>query len=142
MDVEPGPDDRFELAGAQAVLAAQPFSELVGAQLSSFGDGLAELRIPLDDRHRQQDGVVHGGVMAYAADNALTFAAGAAVGPGVWTAGFTISYVARVTGSELIARAEVVQAGSRLVTVRAELFDRRDDGEHRCAVAQGTVARR
>jgi uncharacterized protein (TIGR00369 family) len=132
----------LQLTDAQAVLAAQPFSGLVGAQLTAFGDGRAELRVPLAEHHRQQDGVVHGGLLSYAADNVLTFAAGATVGPAVFTAGFTISYLSPARGEELIARAAVVRAGARLVTVNAELFDRRADGEHLCAVAQGTVARR
>ncbi len=130
------------LEDARAVLDAQPFSGLVGASITEFGDGRVVLRIALDQRHEQQDGVVHGGVISYAADNALTFAAGAAVGTAVWTAGFSISYVSRAMGEELIARANVVRAGGRLVTVRADLFDRRGDSERLCAVAQGTVARR
>ena len=134
--------DTFTLHHAQAVLAAQPFAQVVGGELTAFADGRAELRIPLDERHRQQDGVVHGGVLSYAADNVLTFAAGAAVGPDVWTAGYTIDYLTRVIGDELIARAETMRAGSRLITVRAQLLDRRDDTEHLSAIAQGTVARR
>lgn len=134
--------DGLTLEGARAVLAAQPFSDLVGAELTAFGDGRAELRIALREQHRQQDGVAHGGLLSYAADNVLTFAAGAAVGPAVFTAGFTISYLTPARGHDLIARAEVVRAGARLVTANAELFDVREDGEHLCAVAQGTVARR
>jgi uncharacterized protein (TIGR00369 family) len=140
--MEPTSPPPLRLVDAQRVLDAQPFSRLVGATLTAFGDGRAELRIPLDERHHQQDGVVHGGVISYAADNVLTFAAGAAVGPQVWTAGFSIEFVARVSGTALVARGEVVRAGARLVTVRAELFDVDGDGERRCAIAQGTVARR
>lgn len=133
--------EALTLQDAQAVLAAQPFAEVVGGQLTEFGDGRAELRIPLEQRHQQQDGVTHGGVISYAADNVLTFAAGAAVGRAVWTAGYSISYLAPVVGDELIARANVVRAGSRQITVRAELFAQREHEEHLCAVAQGTVAR-
>lgn len=138
-DVE-GAELGFE--AARAVLAAQPFSALVGAELTGFGDGRAELRVALAEHHRQQDGVVHGGLLSYAADNVLTFAAGATVGPAVFTAGFAISYLSPARGSELVARAEVVRAGQRLVTATADLFDVRDGDEHLCAVAQGTVARR
>lgn len=134
--------ETFTLDNAQAVLAAQPFAAIVGGELTEFGEGRAELRIPLEQRHQQQDGVVHGGVISYAADNVLTFAAGASVGPAVWTAGYAIDYLSRVLGDELIARGQTVRVGSRLITVRAELFDRRDGAEHLCAVAQGTVARR
>jgi uncharacterized protein (TIGR00369 family) len=114
--------ETFTLGDAQAVLAAQPFAQVVGGELTEFRDGRAELRIPLDERHQQQDGVVHGGVISYAADNVLTFAAGAAVGPAVWTAGYTIDYLTRVLGDELIARAQTIRTGSRFITVRGELF--------------------
>ena len=134
--------EAFTLKDAKEVLATQPFAELVGGELTEFSQGRAELRIPLRRRHRQQDGVVHGGVISYAADNVLTFAAGAAVGPAVWTAGYTIDYLSKVVGDKLIARAQTVRAGARLITVRADLFDHRDGEERLCAAAQGTVARR
>jgi acyl-coenzyme A thioesterase PaaI-like protein len=52
------------------------------------------------------------------------------------------NYVRAARGDELIARAEVVHAGSALVTVRCDIFDRHADGEYLCAIAQGTIARR
>src|SRR5215469_10597186 len=69
------------LSLARQVLAAQPFSALLGAEITQFGDGEAELRIAVSDKLRQQHGFVHGGVLSYAADNALTFAGGSALGP-------------------------------------------------------------
>jgi acyl-coenzyme A thioesterase PaaI-like protein len=76
---------------ARAVLAAQPFSRLLGARLNTFGlDGI-ELKVSVRPAHRQQHGFAHGGLLGYAADNALTIAAGAVVGPGVLTAGGTPS---------------------------------------------------
>lgn len=137
----PDPVETPTLRDAQAVLAAQPFAEVVGGRLTEFRDGRAELRIPLEQRHQQHDGVTHGGVISYAADNVLTFAAGAAVGRAVLTAGYSISFLSPADGDELIARAQVVRAGSRQVTVRADVFVKRDQEEHLCAVAQGTVAR-
>jgi len=59
---------------ARQVLAAQPFSVLVGARVTAFGDGGATLEIDIRDELRQQNGFLHGGVLAYAADNAVTFA--------------------------------------------------------------------
>ena len=137
---EPG---LLDLEAARRVLAAQPFSRLLGAELTVFGDGHAEIQVPLPEQHRQQDGVAHGGVLSYAADNVLTFAAGAAVGPAVWTAGFTIDYLVPATGPTLIARGHVVRAGRRLVTARADLYDvSQGEAERLTAVAQGKVARR
>ena len=65
---------------ARHVLAAQPFSVLVGAQLAEFSEGRAELRIPITDALKQQHGFVHGGAICYAADNALTYAGASALG--------------------------------------------------------------
>jgi acyl-coenzyme A thioesterase PaaI-like protein len=67
------------------VLASQPFSVFVGAELLSFTQGYAELKIPIRPELKQQHGFVHGGVISYAADNALTFAGGSVLGPGVTT---------------------------------------------------------
>jgi acyl-coenzyme A thioesterase PaaI-like protein len=55
--------------------------------------------------HRRQHGFAHGGLLGDAADNALTFAAGAVAGPEVLTAGYTINVLAPVLGDRLLARA-------------------------------------
>lgn len=60
---------------AQKVLEAQPFSVLIGARITRFEDGAATLEIPVHPDLLQQHGFLHGGVLSYAADNALTFAA-------------------------------------------------------------------
>ena len=68
----------LELSRGQAVLDLQPFSVRLGAQLVAFGSGHAELTVPITPDLLQQHGCVHGGVLSYAADNALTFAGGGA----------------------------------------------------------------
>ncbi|MET8505266.1 PaaI family thioesterase [Streptomyces sp. NPDC004787] len=130
----------LDLDLARKVLDAQPFSRLLGARITAFGDGAATLELDLGEEHRQQNGYVHGGVLSYAADNALTFAAGAALGPAVLTAGFSIQYVRPAVGAVLRARASVVHAGRRQAVVRCEVFCAdAEDTETLCAVAQGTV---
>lgn len=124
---------------ARKALEAQPFSRLVGARLVAFGDGEAALEVDIREELHQQNGFVHGGVLAYAADNALTFAAGTALGPAVLTSGFSIQYVRPAAGRTLIARARVVHAGRRQATVRCDLLTVEGERESLCAVAQGTV---
>lgn len=69
------PDDRDALlALGRAVLAAQPFSTRLGTQLTIFTKGCVELLLPLKPEFAQQFGFVHGGVISYLADNAITFA--------------------------------------------------------------------
>lgn len=102
----------LDLPTAQKVLDSQPFSALVGARITAFGDGAATLEIDSREELRQQNGFLHGGVLAYAADNALTFAAGTTLGPAVLTGGFSIQYLRPATGVSLVARAEVVHTGA------------------------------
>ncbi|MEV0431036.1 PaaI family thioesterase, partial [Micromonospora sp. NPDC050495] len=92
----------------------------------------------------QHDGYLHGGVLSYAADNAITFAAGSVLGPAVLTSGLTVSYLRPAAqGRTLRARATVVHAGRRQAVCRCDLLA--IDGDEPgtlCAVAQGTVLTR
>ncbi|MET7311964.1 MULTISPECIES: PaaI family thioesterase [unclassified Streptomyces] len=130
----------LDLQMAQKVLDSQPFSRLVGARITAFGDGAATLEVDIRPELQQQNGFVHGGVLSYAADNSVTFAAGTTLGPAVLTGGFSIQYIRPAAGRTLIARAIVVHTGRRQAVVRCDLFAAADDGtETLCAVAQGTV---
>lgn len=130
-----------EVALARRVLDSQPFSALMGAQLTAFERGLAELSVPVRRDLLQQHGFVHGGVISYAADNALTFAGGSVLGPAVVTAEFKINYLRPARGARLVARASVVHAGRRQAVCRSEVFDVRESRQDLCAVALGTIVR-
>lgn len=126
---------------AQQVLAAQPFSALVGAELASIEEGKAELRIPIKKELQQQNGFLHGGVLSYAADNAITFAAGSVLGAAVVTQEYKINYLRPATGRLLRAEAKVLSRTKRLAVCSCEIFAEEDGGESRlCAVAFGSVA--
>ncbi|MFB6851331.1 PaaI family thioesterase [Streptomyces sp. NPDC056341] len=141
----PAPHDNdspqeLDLALAAKLLDAQPFSRLVGARLTAFGDGAATIEVDIRPELHQQNGFLHGGVLSYAADNALTFAGGTVLGAAVLTGGFSIQYVRPATGRTLIARAQVVHGGRRQAVVRCDLSTVDEDGtEKLCAVAQGTI---
>jgi uncharacterized protein (TIGR00369 family) len=130
----------LDLAAAREGLASQPFSRLLGARLTGFGDGAATLELDIREELQQQNGYLHGGVLAYAADNALTFAAGTVLGPALLTAGFTIDYLRPATGVTLRADAVVVRAGRSGATCRCDLYTVDGDGEAvLCAAAQGSA---
>ncbi|MEU0137418.1 PaaI family thioesterase [Streptomyces sp. NPDC006296] len=125
---------------AQQVLDSQPFSRLVGARLTGFGDGAAVLEVDVRPELTQQNGFLHGGVLSYAADNALTFAAATTLGSAVLTGGFSVQYLRPASGRTLTARAEVVHTGRRQAVVRCDLHTVDEEGtEALCAVAQGAV---
>lgn len=136
------PVTTFGIAEAQRVLHAQPFSVLVGATLTAFGQERTELRVPLKPELLQQFGFAHGGVIAYCVDNALTFAGGTVLGDSIVTRGMSIDYVRPARGLELIARAHVVSYSGRQASCRCDVFSRTEDGtESLCAVGQGTISR-
>ncbi|WP_382157802.1 PaaI family thioesterase [Hydrogenophaga sp. ANAO-22] len=128
------------LAMGREVLAAQPFSRLIGAELAAFSKGHCELHVPIGESVKQQHGFVHGGVLSYAADNALTYAGGSALGLPVVTAEFKINYLRPAIGERLIARAEAVHTGRTQSVCRCDVFVVQGGVEKLCAVAQGTIA--
>ncbi len=98
-----------ELFGfGQQVLAAQPFSVMLGAQLTAYTAGHAEIRLTLKPEYTQHMGVAHGGIVSYAADTALAFAGGSVLGVAsgamIFTSEYTINYVKPARGDLLIAR--------------------------------------
>jgi uncharacterized protein (TIGR00369 family) len=124
--------------GEQA-LASQPFSRLLGAKLEAFSSGLAELSLPLVPDLLQQHGFAHGGVISYAADNALTFAGGSVLGPEVVTSEYKINFLKPARGERVIARARVIASGARQAVCACEVWVATQQGEVLCAVAQGTI---
>jgi uncharacterized protein (TIGR00369 family) len=122
------------------VLAEQPFSVLLGAELVAFEPGRAELRLIVRPEHLQQHGFVHGGAVSYLADNALTYAGGSALpGPGVVTSEYKINYVRPAIGDSLVARASVLYSGKTQAVCRCDVFAVTGGAEKLCATAQGTI---
>ena len=130
------------------VLAQQPFSVLIDAELTALAPGQCELQVPITDQIKQQHGFVHGGVLSYAADNALTYAGGTALRVPVVTSEFKINYVRPAIGERLVARARRARrphAGRvplRGVRGRAgrEKAVRAGAGHHRGAARQAMTA--
>ena len=123
----------------RAVLAAQAFSVHVGAELTRLEPGEAELAIPIAPHLGQQNGFVHGGVISFLVDNAVTFAGGSVLGPNVLTQEIKVSYLKPGRGERLVARASVVHSSERQAVSRCDVFaaDRAD--ESLCATGLGTV---
>ena len=129
------------LAIGKQVLASQPFSVFVNAEMLDFREGYAELAVPITENLKQQHGFVHGGVVSYAADNALTFAGGSVLGTSVLTLEYKINYLRPAVGEKLIAKASVVYAGKTQATCRCDVFTVTGGKEKLVAVAQGTIVK-
>ncbi|MCC8393865.1 PaaI family thioesterase [Paraburkholderia sp. MMS20-SJTR3] len=126
---------------ARGALHAQPFSMLLGAELMHTAGNELTLCLPIRDELRQQHGFVHGGVISYLADNALTFAGALSLGPKVVTGEYKINYLRPAINGTLLARASVIHAGRNQATCQCSVYVMEGNREKLVAVAQGTVNR-
>ena len=126
---------------APGALRAQPFSMLLGTELMHIGDNEVSLCLPVREELRQQHGFVHGGVISYLADNALTFAGALVLGPRVVTGEYKINYLRPALGGTLVARAQVMHAGRQQATCQCSVYVMENGDERLVALAQGTVVR-
>jgi uncharacterized protein (TIGR00369 family) len=129
------------LAMGREVLAKQPFSVLLGAELVALEPGRCELAVAVSEQLKQQMGFVHGGVVSYLADNALTFAGGTAMRVPVVTSEYKINYLRPAIGERLVARARAVHVSKSQAVCQCEVFAVARGEEKLCALAQGTIAK-
>lgn len=131
-------DELFALG--KRVLENQPFSAWLETQLEVFEAGTAVLVLPVRYELTQQHGFVHGGVVSYLADNALTFAGGSVLGDSV-TSEYKINYLRPAIGTKLVATAKVVSSGLTQAVCQCTVTAISEDGEKTVAVAQGSIIR-
>jgi uncharacterized protein (TIGR00369 family) len=128
------------LQWGREVLKQQAFSELLGTELDVFEPGKAQLSLAMAPKLLQQNGFVHGGVLSYLADNALTYAGGSVLGAAVLTSEFKINYLRPAKdGDKLVAVATVVGSGRTQAVCRCDVFIESRGDRKLCAAAQGTI---
>jgi uncharacterized protein (TIGR00369 family) len=120
------------------ILKEQPFSLLLGTELTILEEGNAELTLIVRSDFQQNHGFVHGGVVSYLADNCITYAGASVLGNCV-TSEYKVNYVRPAIGKKLIARATVLSSGKRQATCDCKVFALGDEGETLVAVALGTI---
>jgi len=120
------------------ILASQPFSVLLNTELDRFEPGMAHLSIIVRDEFKQQHGFVHGGVISYLADNALTYAGGSILGDSV-TSEYKINYLRPAIGQRLVAKATVLSSGRTQAVCQCKVIAMNENDEQTVAVAQGTI---
>jgi uncharacterized protein (TIGR00369 family) len=126
---------------AHRIFDAQPFTKWIGAELRQVGPGCAEIFLQNRPQIHQQHGFIHGGVISYLADNALTFAGGLALGGDAVTAEHKINFVRPAVGDFVIARASVLTVTKSQAVCQCLVYAADTDGETIVAVAQGTISK-
>ena len=105
-------------------LVRQHFMHLIGANLTVITAGRVEAELPLAEKHLQQRGFAHGGLIATLADLVAGFAAVTLVPDdvGVVTSDLKVSYLHPGVGQQLKAIGWVLKAGRRLHFCEAEVW--------------------
>ncbi|MBO1924710.1 PaaI family thioesterase [Thiomicrorhabdus sp. 6S3-12] len=115
-----------------------PFLEHIGAELTAFESGSAEVELHVKPYHLQHMGFVHGGVISTLMDNTGWYAAVSNLDEGFTavTMEIKVNYLKPASGKHLVASATVKRKGQKVSFVTIELLD----GEQLVAYATGTYA--
>jgi uncharacterized protein (TIGR00369 family) len=114
----------------------------LGMQLTRIEDEYCETILVPAERHRQQHGLIHAGVMATMADHTSGCAARSAFGLDcdVITVEFKVNFLRPAVADRLRFRGHVLRAGKMLVICEAEVFALKDEEEKLVSKATVTLA--
>ena len=114
-----------DLARLRAAFAQVAYARLLGLELTATGRGAAVVSLAVRPELTRMEGIVHGGALASAIDTASAFAVLSLLAPGeqTVTVDLTLHFLRPVTSGTVRARARVLRAGRRLVTVAVEATD-------------------
>ena len=124
-------------------LEAQGFMRLVGAEVVAVEPGLVAMALDRRPEVLQQNGLFHGGVIAFLVDNATTAAAGTLIdrpSRTVITAEYKLNLLAPSVGERLVCRAQVLKPGRTLTVVEAKVHCLDGEESKLVAVALATIA--
>jgi uncharacterized protein (TIGR00369 family) len=102
-----------------------PFAHLLQLELGEMKRGAATLHLEVRDDLRQNNGVVHGGVIASLVDTAAAFAILTLLerDQTSTTIDLTIHYLRPLLSGRSTAQARVVRAGRRIMVITVDVLD-------------------
>lgn len=106
-------------------LAGTNMAKQFGFAVTKAETGHVIIEMPVDERHKQTQGVVHGGVLAALADTAGGLATYMTCPPGkrVATIEMKINYLEAVSSGRVSAEARVVRLGAHIAVVDCDIRD-------------------
>ena len=104
---------------------AVPFAHFLGIELDEMKRGASTLHLMVRDELRQNNGVIHGGVVASLIDSAAAFAILTLLKPTetMTTIDLTVHYLRPLLRGTVTAKAQVVRAGRRVLVISIDVFN-------------------
>jgi len=125
-----------EMPSRETLISA--FSDMIGLEPISIGDGVAEVSLKMGDHLRNRGNMMHGGALFSLMDVAMGLACSSAHGfdRQSVTLECKINYIRAVAEGEVRCVAKVLHAGRRSLVVEADIHQ----GDKLVAKGQGTFA--
>ena len=114
----------------------------LGIELVRVDEGICETTLTPSERHRQQHGLIHAGVLATMADHTAGGAAGSILsGSGdVLSIEFKINFLRPAVADRLRCVGRVLRGGKNVVVAESEIFAEKDGQEKLVSKATVTLA--
>ncbi|MGA8309341.1 MAG: PaaI family thioesterase [Terriglobales bacterium] len=134
--------DEFRRSQVRHIFDSANFVRDLGMQLTRIEDDYCETMLIAAERHRQQHGLIHAGVLATMADHTSGCAARSVVEDDrdVISVEFKINFLRPAMADRLWCRGRVLRAGKMLVICEAEVFAEKDTEEKLVSKAMVTLA--
>jgi uncharacterized protein (TIGR00369 family) len=117
-----------ETARLREAFERVPYARLLGVGIVRLGRGACAFSLEIRPELTRMEGIAHGGAIASLIDTASAFAVLSLLQPGeqTVTVDLTLHFLRPVGAGRVEARARVLRAGRRLVTVAVEASDEAD----------------
>ena len=104
--------------------AVQGFIKYIGLKPVSLQPGKFVTRLKLENRHLQQDGFAHAGILATMADHTAGYASYTLIPEDrrILTMEYKINYLRPATGEILECKARVLKPGKQVLVTEAEIY--------------------
>lgn len=132
----------INMTEVERLFSDAPFIRNLGLRLVSAAAGECRSSLELEERHLQQDGVVHAGVHGTIADHTAGAAAATLLKPGQYILGaeYKINLLRAAQGRTLHCTARVIKAGRTLIIAESEIWCVGETGEKLVSKAMVTLA--
>ncbi|MDV6236252.1 PaaI family thioesterase [Leptospira ellisii] len=142
MDKKLKPRDQDYETKVRQIFHQANFINLLEIQIGEIEPGLLKSYVDIKDKHLQQNGYVHAGVISTLADHTAGGAAGTLVGKEqvVLTLEFKINLLRPGIGNRLRCEAKVFYHGATVIVVDSEVYAEHKNREKLVAKATVTLA--